>query len=65
MEKTRWSGMEDQGVLPTTPAAAGRRPESLASAGGGGLPDPAERPEPRTLQLPRYTNFDEELSQTG
>ena len=26
---------------------------------------PADRPEPRMLQLPRYTNSDEELSQTG
>ena len=26
---------------------------------------PADRPEPRTLELPRYTKFDEELSQTG
>ena len=26
---------------------------------------PADGPEPRTLQLPRYTNSDEELSQTG
>ena len=26
---------------------------------------PADGPEPRTLELPRYTNFDEELSQTG
>ena len=25
---------------------------------------PADGPEPRTLELPRYTNFDEELSQT-
>ena len=26
---------------------------------------PADGPEPRTLELPRYTDFDEELSQTG
>ena len=26
---------------------------------------PADGPEPRTLELPRYTNFDQELSQTG
>jgi putative transposase len=25
---------------------------------------PADRPEPRTLQLPRYTNFEQQLSQT-
>jgi len=59
MEKTRWSGM-DQGVVggteggrsptgvpPTTPAAAaGKRPEPLAAAGGEGLPDPAVLEKP-------------------
>lgn len=58
MEKTRWSGM-DQGVVggteggrsptgvpPTTPAAAARGPERLASAGGTGAPDPAVPEKP-------------------
>ena len=42
-----------------------RPPRPLALPGEVWINPPADRPEPRVLGLPRYTNFEKQLSQTG
>ena len=42
-----------------------RPPQPLALPGEVWINPPADRPEPRLLQLPRDTNFETQLSQTG
>ena len=42
-----------------------RRPRPLPLPAEVWINRPADRPEPRMLQLPRYTNSEQQLSQTG